>query len=97
MKTKVFRVFCIAGLPPNRIPQTPVKKVTVSLKHDVLQKTPIPEEKAKSWAMQILKSEIERDPQFKSGYHWEVESTEADLSEYLTPNLTSADGRAWLN
>jgi hypothetical protein len=31
MQTKVFRVSCVAGIPLDRAPQTPIKKVTVYL------------------------------------------------------------------
>jgi hypothetical protein len=96
MKTTVFRVSCFAGLPTNRTPQTPVKKATVHLTEEALQKTPNPQDKAKYLARQIWGSEIEKDPHF-SDCHWEVEATEVDLSEYVTPNLTSSDGKAWRN
>lgn len=97
MNRKVFRVYCIAGPRLDRTPQTPVKKATVDLKDEVLRKGPNPQEKAKYLAMEILKSEIEKDPQLRSGHHWEVKSMEVDLLEYATPNLTTTAGRAWLN
>jgi hypothetical protein len=98
MNTKVFRVSSFAGLPINRNPQTPVKQAIVYLPEDVLQKTPNPVDKAKFAASQALESEIKKGPQFKDGYHWEVESAEVDLSEYITPNYTSSDGsKVWLN
>ena len=36
MQTKVFRVSCVAGIPLDRAPQTPIKKVTVYLPAAVL-------------------------------------------------------------
>lgn len=97
MKRKVFRVYCIAGQRLDRTHQTPIKMATVDLTDEVLQQTPNPQERAKYFALEILKPEIEKDPRFRSGHYLEVKSMEVDLSEYATPNLTSTAGRAWLN
>ena len=98
MQTKVFRVSCVAGIPLDRAPQTPIKKVTVYLPTSVLLTTPSPQAKAQQLASEALRLEIMNDPQFKSGCYWETESTDVDLSKYGTPNLQSSDGsKAWRN
>jgi len=98
MQTKVFQVSCVAGIPLDRAPQTPIKKVTVYLPAAVLLTTPSPQAKAQQLASEVLRLEIVNDPQFKSGCYWETESTDVDLSKYGTPNLESSDGsKAWRN
>jgi hypothetical protein len=95
MRTKVYRVSCVAGIPLNRASETPVKTATVYLQDGVRRKSPSPEGKAQMSAHEVLKLEIANDPKF-AVCHWVTEPTEADLSEYATPNLVSSDGsKVW--
>lgn len=97
MKTKVFRVSCFAGIPLDRTPETPVKKVTVYLPDNVRRESPSPEGKAQTLAHEVLKLEIANDHQF-GVCHWVTESTEVDLSDYATPNLESSNcSKVWRN
>jgi len=73
-----------------------VKKVIVYLPDEVRRASPSLQGEAQQLASQVLRLEIVNDPHFKSGCYWEFESTEVDLSNYGTANLTSSDGsKVW--
>jgi hypothetical protein len=99
MKSEVFRISCIAGMPTDRTAETPVKTVTVYLPDGVRQSNPSPQGKAELLAHAVLDVEITNDSAYRLCY-WTIELTEVDLSdyEYATPNLQSADGsKVWRN
>jgi hypothetical protein len=79
MKTKVFRVCCIAGMPADRTPVISVKKAIVYLPDEFRLKSPSPQGKAQMLAHEILKTEIVNDPEF-GNCGWQSQSTEVDLS-----------------
>jgi hypothetical protein len=80
----------------NRTPRTRSRIVTIYFPDNVLAKIPSPEEKAKTWAIEILRG-VAKDPAF-SVFHCDVRSTEIDLSQYAMPNLESSEGsKAWIN
>jgi hypothetical protein len=100
MKSEVYRVYCTAGMPITRTPESPVKVVTVYFPEDVLRKLSSPEVQAKAiqYAKTLLQEEIVNDPHFKSGCGWGARKELVDLSDYATPNLEARDGvKAWLN
>ncbi len=101
MTTKVYRVYCTAGTPITRSPDTPRKMITVQFLDDTVQGMPSVEaqRKAIEYGRTLLRNEILSDPQFKSGFGWEARREEVDISEYeyATPNLQTARARAWFN
>lgn len=100
MNTEVYRVYCTAGTPITRTPETPVKMVTVYFPPDVLLKMSKAEAQTKAiqYANTLLREEVLNDRQFKGGCGWEAKKELVDLSEYATPNLEARDGmKAWLN
>jgi hypothetical protein len=100
MKTEVYRVYCTAGTPITRTPESPTKFVTVYFPEDVLRKLSSPEAQVKAihYAKTLLQEENVNDPQFKTGSGWFAKMEPVDLSDYATPNLEAPGGiKVWLN
>ena len=96
-QTKVFRVRYYAGDNHSRTPQTPVKAVTVYLPSPLLR-AERPADIARSYADQLVGSEIKTDPRFRDVHHFEVEWTDGDLSKFGRPDREFPGGaKAWRN
>jgi hypothetical protein len=100
MKTEVYRVYFKAGMPITWTSETPVKFATVYLPEEFLRKKSSADAQvqARRYAREVLRTDILNDARFKDGFGWVARKEEADLSEYLTPNLESSNGvKAWVN
>ncbi len=97
-KQKVYRAYCRAGMQTEHRPDTPKKVITVFFPDEALSKTPDPRKNAQWFASELVHTEIANDPDFKSGCWWETLEEEADLSQYLRPNLKFSSGaKVWYN
>jgi len=95
-KTKVFRVRHFAGASESRTPQTPVKTVTVYLPNAIRPNDLSPVEQARILADKLVGLEVLNDPLFRDQSHYEIETAEADLSEYGKADLELPSGeKAW--